>query len=805
MKKFFLTYLFIIIGLLISSIFYLSVVGLNTEKFNNQIKEIVTKADSNLEIDLKKIKLTLDPLNFKINAKTVGANILYRGKNLELEYIKTQISLISLIKDKFGSSYIEFSTKSILLKDLITFIRATTNRPELFILEQATKKGQVIANVKLNFDENGKIKQDYKINGNLKDGKIKLFKNYNFEKINFLLDVRNNIYNFRDINFTTNKINFFSNNLKITQNKKNFLFEGEIENQNSDLNYELFKLLDLNLDNLNFLNTNFFSKNKFSFNIDSKFKMNNLEFTSEIKINKSEYKKPLLFNDYLPDVNDLIEIKDHKIKIRFNKNDLTLKGSGKIKLEKDYNIIKYTITNKKNNFNVNSKIEINELKLKNQEFLKHFFPKLNEITDLRDQLIEINYNKDNFSIKGLGKIKLEKEFEDIDFFISKIKDKINFDTNIILENTSFIIDFLNFKKDEKSKTKLTINGNRNNQNELNFNEIIIIEKNNKIILENLLLDKDNLIINIDKLDLDYFDIENKENKFVLTKNKKDTYTINGSLFNANRLIDDLLKTKSNDESKIFKDDINLNFDLNKVYIDEINIVKNLSGKLNIKDNKVIKADISGIFDPNGNLTFTINTDDKGEKITTFNSTKAKPIVKRYKFIKGFEEGNLDFYSTKKNNISNSVLIIDNFKVQEVPVLAKLLSLASLQGIADLLTGEGIRFTDFEMIFSNSKDLMTIDELYAIGPSVSLLLNGYMQSDNLISLRGTLVPATTINRTIASIPVIGDLLIGKKVGEGVFGVSFKVKGPPGNLKTTVNPIKTLTPRFITRTLDKIKKN
>ena len=69
----------------------------------------------------------------------------------------------------------------------------------------------------------------------------------------------------------------------------------------------------------------------------------------------------------------------------------------------------------------------------------------------------------------------------------------------------------------------------------------------------------------------------------------------------------------------------------------------------------------------------------------------------------------------------------------------------------------------------------------------------------------MVPATTINRSIASIPLIGDLLIGKKVGEGVFGVSFKVKGPPEKLETTVNPIKTLTPRFITRTLEKIKKN
>ena len=151
------------------------------------------------------------------------------------------------------------------------------------------------------------------------------------------------------------------------------------------------------------------------------------------------------------------------------------------------------------------------------------------------------------------------------------------------------------------------------------------------------------------------------------------------------------------------------------------------------------------------------------------------------------------------------LKIDNFKVQEVPALAKLLSLASLQGVADLLTGEGIRFTDFEMNFSNNNDLMTINELYAIGPSISVLMDGYIQSDDLISLRGTLVPATTINRTIATIPLVGNLLIGKKVGEGVFGVSFKIKGPPKDLKTTVNPVKTLTPRFITRTLEKIKKN
>ena len=140
----------------------------------------------------------------------------------------------------------------------------------------------------------------------------------------------------------------------------------------------------------------------------------------------------------------------------------------------------------------------------------------------------------------------------------------------------------------------------------------------------------------------------------------------------------------------------------------------------------------------------------------------------------------------------------------MPVLTKLLSLASLQGIADLATGEGIRFDEFDMYFDNSKNLIKINEIYALGPAISILMEGYIEKNKLVSLKGTLVPATTINKTIAKIPLLGNILVGTKAGEGVFGVSFKIKGPPSNLDTRVNPIKTLTPRFITRTLEKIKK-
>ena len=255
---------------------------------------------------------------------------------------------------------------------------------------------------------------------------------------------------------------------------------------------------------------------------------------------------------------------------------------------------------------------------------------------------------------------------------------------------------------------------------------------------------------------------------------------------------------------IFNNDFKLNFDIKKIYLDTNHSMDNLKGYLFLKNNVISELNLESKFSNKKNIKLTIKTNGE-EKITTLFSSEAKPLVDRYKFIKGFNEGSLDFYSIKKGIDSKSTLRIYDFKLKKLPALTKLLTLASLQGIADLLSGEGIRFNEFEMNFVNNDQLITIEEIYAIGPAISLLMNGYVEKNRLVSLRGTLVPATTLNKTIGSIPFLGEILVGKKTGEGVFGVSFKIKGPPKDLKTIVNPIKTLTPRFITRTLEKIKKN
>ena len=104
----------------------------------------------------------------------------------------------------------------------------------------------------------------------------------------------------------------------------------------------------------------------------------------------------------------------------------------------------------------------------------------------------------------------------------------------------------------------------------------------------------------------------------------------------------------------------------------------------------------------------------------------------------------------------------------------------------------------------NQDTLKLNEIIALGPSISVLMDGY-QNPTVTSLRGTLVPAKTLNKMISKIPILGNIVIPKEVGEGLFGISFKMKGPPGKIKTSINPIKTITPRFIQKIIDRNKKS
>ena len=451
---------------------------------------------------------------------------------------------------------------------------------------------------------------------------------------------------------------------------------------------------------------------------------------------------------------------------------------------------------------INSKINLKEVNLNfDNKNIKKYIPNFDNNFEFSNHSININY-KDKIILNGSGEFQIGDQKDKIKYNLDFKDEKINYDLNFDLNEIPIKIDFINFSKKENIKAKLKIEG-KNSNKKIKIKKISLNTNNSNIILDNFEISKNYRITNFEKVKLDYLDDQNKQNDLLITNYNKNNYLISGNNFNLSKIIDNILFDDSDDSIKLFdKKNRVFKIDFKKNNIDESHYLLNLKGNFQIKNNEVHDMNLDSSFPNKKIVSLTIKSKNK-KKITTFYSDLAKPFVKKYKFIKGFEQGKLDFYSVKENKISNSQLKIYDFKLKELPALTKLLSLASLQGIADLMTGEGIRFNDFEMNFNNKNKLMTIDEIYALGPAISILMSGYIESNKLISLRGTMVPATTLNKVIGSLPLIGNILVGKKTGEGVFGVSFKIKGPPKKLKTTVNPIKTLTPRFITRTLENFK--
>ena len=157
---------------LIISITYLSIIGISTNIFNSNIIKQVKKIDENLIIDLKKVFIILDPFKFKLKLKTLGANLTYNEKKIEFENIKSDISLKSIVNNEFSLNKIIISTKPIEIKSLIKLLRLVQKDPKLYIAEKVVKKGYVIADLDLEFDENGIINENYQIKGIVKNGTI---------------------------------------------------------------------------------------------------------------------------------------------------------------------------------------------------------------------------------------------------------------------------------------------------------------------------------------------------------------------------------------------------------------------------------------------------------------------------------------------------------------------------------------------------------------------------------------------------------------------------------------------------------
>ncbi len=366
---------------------------------------------------------------------------------------------------------------------------------------------------------------------------------------------------------------------------------------------------------------------------------------------------------------------------------------------------------------------------------------------------------------------------------------------------NIFLEVINFQTDSKKISNIKVEHSLKNK-KFTFKTIDFTEGKNTISVKNLVLNKKKEIEKISSIKIQTFNKKKENNNFVINFGNK--ISITGDKFDSSNI----LKLFSNaSKSNLFK-----NFN-NEVEVKIKNLIT--KSKIPLSNFNLIGSIKNGIFNrisaksefsEGAYLYISLKKNLNNKKILEVYSDSPQVLLGDLKFFEGIKDGKL-LYTSEFDEISSiSNLTIENFKVIKAPAFATLLTLADFGGVTDLLSGKGMTFDILKITTKENQNVTTVEEILALGPSVSLHMQGYIEKKTgLVSLDGTLVPAKMLNSLVSKIPVVGGILVGDKVGEGVFGVSFKMKGLPGNVKTTVNPVKTITPRFITRALEKMKKN
>jgi len=738
--KLFFKFFLFLLLILSSIIIFLSYVGYETDKFNLLIKNKSNKLNNYVKIEFNKTRTYLSIRNLELLVKLQNPKILIKNKEINLAKLNFSLSLKSFYTPEFILKKANIGFQKNDIKDLTKITNIFL--PKIFNkqLKKVFEKGDVEGEFLIPFNSDGSVSKNYTFSGKI-----------NKADINFL-----NSYKLQDLNA---EIAYGKSSQTEDDVLKIIIKQGLISN---------LKLLESS--------------------IDIKFRDNKKKIISTIHstgdLNTKDIRK----------ISSLLGIEIKNIKnINLESNLIT---NVQFDLDKNFRI-------KNTTYSIKGEIKKFQFKTKQKDIIKKILPSFNPNIVIKNAKVAFLSTKKEESFKLEGNVKFSKNFEKFNFLqiLNKKNKEHTISISSSLNESSINLNQLNYRKKVGQTAQIDLNI------DLLFDKYFLIkslnysDNNSKIILNKIKLNNNLEIDDFSSLKIKTYIKNVKNNDFSIKK--LDKIVITGEILDVQPLLKSLFKS---DNKKTLSDKFNSDITANiKKIISVIgDEVFDLAMIATIKKGSYTKLSLKGNFSKNEIVEMSIYQVDSKTKTLQVISDRARPFVKHFDFVQGFEGGKLVYDSNILSKKSFSNLSITNFKVSKVPVLAKLLTLASFQGIADTLNGEGIRFESFEMKSYTEGNVMNIEDALAIGPAVSILLNGYVDKGNIISLRGTLVPATKLNSIIASIPIVGGILVGSKTGDGIVGVSFKMKGPPKDIKTTVNPIKTLTPRFIVRAVEKMKK-
>ena len=239
--------------------------------------------------------------------------------------------------------------------------------------------------------------------------------------------------------------------------------------------------------------------------------------------------------------------------------------------------------------------------------------------------------------------------------------------------------------------------------------------------------------------------------------------------------------------------------VNKLWTNDKVPVTNFAGKAELRNGiGVHRINMVGNYGNSRDVKMKLDFEPRGDEyMLTVDSNNAGSTLKVLRLYENMKGGNLQIEAKrdKYKNFKGHAKMRD-FALVNTPVFAKILSLASLTGIVDMLRGEGLTFTHLNAPFTytfSTKNLETTDARM-FGSVVGMTVSGsYNLADESLDAKGMIIPAYGLNTFIGNIPLVGKVLAGK---DGtVFATNYSVSGDMNKPKISINPLSTLAPNSL----------
>jgi hypothetical protein len=220
-----------------------------------------------------------------------------------------------------------------------------------------------------------------------------------------------------------------------------------------------------------------------------------------------------------------------------------------------------------------------------------------------------------------------------------------------------------------------------------------------------------------------------------------------------------------------------------------------------RQNKLSALDLHGQLNGTRPLAARIKTQKKTRQILA-DATDAGSAFRLMGFYPSAQGGEVSLQvdlDGKAAGDMNGMLYASNFAISEDQVVEEVLSSSTNQG------GPGrkppqqkagqLQFDRMRVPFSVGGGQFVLHDAAINGPVLGATLRGAIDfQKERINLSGTYVPLYGINGILEDIPIISQIFIGRK-GEGMFGITFAVRGATSQPDVVVNPMSMVAPGFL----------